>query len=179
MKRWLPLLLLPVMLALITGAQQESDAAKAAKEKKAKKDAQQAKKGPATPPPPLEPVQPVLGWIYPAGGQRGATIEVAASGTSIVPQTVLVTGGGVTGKLVDGSTPNKVRLSLAIAADAEPGIRELRILNSGGVSNRFRFMVGELPEITEVEPNSEKSAPQKITFWMATATTSALRPRPA
>ena len=43
----------------------------------------------------LEPVQPVLGWIYPAGGQRGTTIEVTASGTSIVPQTVLVSGGGV------------------------------------------------------------------------------------
>lgn len=172
MKRWLPLLLLSAMLALVTGAQQESDAAKAAKEKKAKQDAaaakaatknatQTAKKGPAAPPL-LEPVQPVLGWIYPAGGQRGTTIEVTASGTSIVPQTVLVTGGGVTGNVVDGSQPNKVKFSLAIAPDAEPGERELRILNAGGVSNRFRFMVGELPEITEVEPNSEKSAPQKI-----------------
>jgi hypothetical protein len=136
------MLLLPAMLALVTGAQQ-------------------AKKAPA-PPPPLEPVQPVLAWIYPAGGQRGATIEVTASGTSIAPQTVLVTGGGVTGKVVDGSQPNKVKFSLAIAPDAALGERELRILNAGGVSNRFRFIVGDLPEIMEVEPNSEKSAPQKI-----------------
>jgi hypothetical protein len=55
-----------------------------------------------------------------------------------------------------------VKFSLTIDADAAPGERELRILNAGGVSNRFRFMVGELPETTEVEPNSEKSAPQKI-----------------
>jgi hypothetical protein len=157
------------MLVLAAGAQQESDAAKAAKEKKAKQDAaaakkdaqQAAKKAPAAPPL-LEPVQPVLAWIYPAGGQRGTTIEVTASGTSIVPETVLVTGGGVTGKVTDGSQPNKVKFTLAIARDAEPGERELRILNAGGVSNRFRFMVGELPEIMEVEPNSEKSAPQKI-----------------
>ena len=107
-------------------------------------------------------MQPVLAWIYPAGGQRGTTIEVTASGTSIVPETVLVTGGGVIGKVTDGSQPNKVKFTLAIARDAEPGERELRILNAGGVSNRFRFMVGELPEIMEVEPNSEKSAPQKI-----------------
>ena len=107
-------------------------------------------------PPTLEPVQPVLGWIYPAGGQRGTTFEVTASGTSIVPRTVLVSGGGVTAKA------NKGKFSLTIDAGAEPGERELRILNAGGVSNRFRFMVGELPEITEVEPNSEKSAPQKI-----------------
>jgi hypothetical protein len=174
LKRWLPLLLLPVMLVLATGAQQESDAAKAAKEKKAKQDAAAAKKSvpaakkaPAAPPL-LEPVQPVLGWIYPAGGQRGTTIEVTASGTSIVPETVLVTGGGVTGKVTDGSQPNKVKFSLAIARDAEPGERELRILNAGGVSNRFRFIVGELPEIMEVEPNSEKSAPQKIALLPVT-----------
>ena len=129
MKRWLPLLLLPAMLAA------------------------QAK---------IEPVQPVLAWIYPAGGQRGTTIEVTASGTSIVPQTVLVTGGGVTGKLLDGSQSNKVKLSLSIAADAEPGERELRILNAGGVSNRFRFIVGDLPEVTEVEPNSSKDKRPKI-----------------
>jgi hypothetical protein len=137
MRRWLPLLLLPALLA------------------------QQAKKAPA-PPPPLEPVQSVLSWIYPAGGQRGATIEVTASGTSIAPETVLVTGGGVTGKVVDGSQPNKVKFSLAIAPNAALGERELRILNAGGVSNRFRFIVGDLPEIMEAEPNSEKSAPQKI-----------------
>jgi hypothetical protein len=121
----------------------------------------QQKKSPA-PPPLIEPVQPVLAWIYPAGGQRGTTVEVTASGTSIVPETVLVTGGGVTGKLIDGSTPNKVKFSLTIAPDASPGERELRILNSGGISNRFRFIVGELKEITEVEPNNEKTAPQQL-----------------
>ncbi len=144
MKRWLPLLLLPAMLALVTGAQQVA-----------------VKKAPAAPRL-LEPVQPVLAWIYPAGGQRGTTFEVTASGTSIVPQAVLVTGGGVTGKLVDGATPNKAKFSLTIAPDAEPGERELRILNAGGVSNRFRFIVGDLPEIAENEPNSEKAAPQKL-----------------
>ncbi|MEO8368547.1 MAG: hypothetical protein ABI806_05060 [Candidatus Solibacter sp.] len=133
MRAWPALVLLPAMLALVSGAPQL-----------------------------LEPVQPVLAWVYPAGGQRGTTFEVTASGTSIVPQTVLVTGGGVTGKLVDGAAPNKVKFSVTIAANAEPGERELRILNAGGVSNGFRFKVGELPEIVEVEPNSEKAAPQKL-----------------
>jgi hypothetical protein len=110
----------------------------------------------------IEPVQPVLAWIYPAGGERGTTVEVTSSGTGIVPEAILVSGGGVTGKLIDGATPNKARFTLAIAPDAEPGERELRILNAGGISNRFRFFVGDQKEITEIEPNNEKAAAQKL-----------------
>jgi hypothetical protein len=147
-KRILPLLLIPVVLAMVIGAQQAKKAAPA----------------PKAPPAPqvLEPPQPVLAWIYPAGGQRGTTVEVTASGTAIAPETVLITGGGVTARVVDAKDPAKVRIAVAIAADAEPGVREFRILNAGGVSNRSRFVVGQLPEINEVEPNSEKSQPQNI-----------------
>ena len=120
----------------------------------------QNKKPPA--PPPLEPPHPVLAWIYPSGGQRGTTIEVALSGTGVAPETVLVTGAGVTAKPVDSKDANNARISVTIAADAAPGERELRVMNAGGVSNRYRFQVGELPEIDEKEPNSEKSAPQAI-----------------
>uniref|UniRef100_Q020D2 Peptidase domain protein n=1 Tax=Solibacter usitatus (strain Ellin6076) TaxID=234267 RepID=Q020D2_SOLUE len=122
--------------------------------------AQPAKKAPA--PQLIEPVQPVLAWIFPAGGQRGTTVEITASGTSIVPESVLVTGGGVSGKVLDGSVAARVKLSLTIAPDAAPGERELRILNAGGISNRFRFIVGELPEIREIEPNNEKTTAQKL-----------------
>jgi hypothetical protein len=121
---------------------------------------QRAKK--AAPPPNIEPPQPVLAWIYPAGAGRGTTVEILATGTSIVPDTVLVTGLGVTGKVIDGKDPNKVKLSVTVAPDAPTGEREFRLLNAGGVSNRFRFLVGDLPEINEVEPNNEKTAPQKI-----------------
>jgi hypothetical protein len=120
----------------------------------------QAKK--PAPPPNIEPPLPVLSWIYPAGAARGTTVEILATGTSILPETVLVTGLGVTGKVVDGKDPNKVKLSVTVAADAPVGEREFRLLNAGGVSNRFRFLVGDLPEIAEVEPNNDKATPQKI-----------------
>jgi hypothetical protein len=120
----------------------------------------QAKK--PAPPPNIEPPLPVLSWIYPAGAARGTTVEILATGTSILPDTVLVTGLGVTGKVVDGKDPNKVKLSVTVAADAPVGEREFRLLNAGGVSNRFRFLVGDLPEIAEVEPNNDKATPQKI-----------------
>ncbi len=169
MKRILPLLLAPAILAALIAAQQsESDAAKAQKEKKAKQDAAQAKKDTAPAkrggalPQNVEPPQPVLAWIYPAGGQRGHTVEVTASGTGIRPDQVLVTGTGITTRVLQSKDPSQARIAVTIAPDAETGIRELRILNSGGVSNRFRFVVGDLPEINEIEPNSSKAAPQRV-----------------
>ncbi len=169
MKRVLPLLLAPAILAaLILAQQSESDAAKAQKEKKAKQDAAQAKKEAAQGkrggalPQNVEPPQPVLAWIYPAGGQRGHTVEITAGGTGIRPNQVLMTGSGITTRVLESKDPSQARIAITIAPDADPGIRELRILNSGGVSNRFRFVVGDLPEINEIEPNSTRAAPQPI-----------------
>jgi hypothetical protein len=123
----------------------------------------QAPKKPAAPPPNVEPPQPVLAWIFPAGAARGTTVEILASGTSIAPDTVLVTGQGVTGKVLDAKDPNKVKLSVTVAADAPVGEREFRLLNAGGISNRFRFLVGDIPEINELEPaNNDRSSPQTI-----------------
>lgn len=45
-----------------------------------------------------------------------------------------------------------VALQVTIAADAEPGQRELRIDAARGVSNPLRFVVGQLPEYSEQEP---------------------------
>ena len=55
-----------------------------------------------------------------------------------------------------------IRISVTIAPDAELGERDLRVVGPSGLSNRYRFFVGDLPEINEVEPNSEKSQAQRI-----------------
>jgi hypothetical protein len=148
MKRWLLFLLFSAMLALVIGGA---------------KGQQAARKAPA-PPKKVEAPQPVLAWVYPAGGQQGTTVEVIASGAGIEPDSVLVTGGDVSAKVLESKTDargnNQIRIAVTIAANAQPGMREFRILNAGGVSNRFRFVVGDLPEIKEIEPNNEKSAPQ-------------------
>ena len=54
-----------------------------------------------------------------------------------------------------------VVLRVSIAADASPGMRELRLLTrAGGASNPLRFMVNNLPEAREYEPNDLKSRPE-------------------
>ena len=121
-----------------------------------------AKKAPAPPPPPLEPPQEVVASIYPAGGERGHTVEVTVTGTGLAPEEVLVSGGGVTGRVLETKSATQARVSIAIAGGAEPGEREFRLRNPGGVSNRARFIVGTLPEVNEMEPNSTLGQAQKI-----------------
>jgi hypothetical protein len=168
MRRALPILIFPALLALAVAAQNaQSDAAKAKAEAKAKKDAKQAQQkgqkaiGKAAPKN-LEPPLPVLAWIYPSGGRRGSTVEVTLAGTGIQPDRVLISGGGATARVVEAGEGKTAKIAVEIAPDAEAGVRELRVLNAGGVSNRFRFVVGDLPEMNEAEPNSDKSAPQRI-----------------
>jgi len=50
-----------------------------------------------------------------------------------------------------------VTVRVALATDAKPGIRELRILTPNGLSNPVRFVVGQLPEHSESEPNDKPS----------------------
>jgi hypothetical protein len=58
------------------------------------------------------------------------------------------------GKNQQNSQPGElVRLEIKVAANAEPGIRELRLGGPLGLSNPLRFAVGTLPEIFENEPN--------------------------
>ncbi len=116
--------------------------------------------------PQLEAPLPHINYIFPAGGQRGQTVEVAVTGTNVAvlsaANSVLVSGSGVTGKVIEAKDPNKARYSITISPNAELGERELRVQTPGGISNHFRFIVGQFAEINEVEPNSEKAKPQVL-----------------
>jgi len=139
-----------------------------AKDQKAKA-APPPKKGPPPPPKWIEAPLPQLTWVFPAGGQQGHTFEAIATGQNLVApdtpleaNTVTFSGSGITGKVLDGKDPNKVRILITIAPDAELGERELRFRTAGGVSNSFRFIVGDLPEVNEIEPNSQPDKAQPL-----------------
>ena len=44
----------------------------------------------------------------------------------------------------------------------ELGERDLRLITPGGISKRVRFFIGALPEINEVEPNTDRATPQAL-----------------
>jgi len=110
-----------------------------------------------------EPPQPLANWLFPAGGQRGKTVEVTVSGKELQGASgVRVSGPGVGGKIVQVVNPTTVKIAVEIAPNAEPGQRDLRIVTPGGVTNRLRFFIGELPELNETEPNTERTQAQKL-----------------
>jgi hypothetical protein len=53
-------------------------------------------------------------------------------------------------------------LTVAVAPDAELGEREVRVMTPNGASNAFRFVVGQLPEVVEKEPNNDRDAAHRL-----------------
>ena len=173
--------------------------------------------------------RPYIAAMYPAGGQRGKTVEIVLSGTNLateVPEserpqptptptpqstpaptakpapsavpatsgtascakpppakpaatpgapavkptpadlwksgTVRISGHGVSARVVGDADPKSLRLSITVAPEAEPGERDVRVITRDGISNRYRFFVGELPEINEVEPNNDNAHAQVL-----------------
>lgn len=122
----------------------------------------------ATKPVPFPAAPPQLLAIMPAGVQQGTATEVTVSGRSLSPaEAVTVDGRGVTAELVplpEGRRPSSssIKVKLTATSDAAPGIHELRLRTSGGNSNVVRFMVGLLPQVTEVEPNNDDGTAERL-----------------
>ncbi len=123
--------------------------------------------------------QPQISYIFPAGGQRGTAVDVNVRGRFLMGATgIHISGKGVTGKVVSteqpkadkkqprrldvAANPDLAHVQVTVDADAELGERDLRVITPGGVSNRWRFYVGQVPEVNEVEPNSTLEEAQAL-----------------
>lgn len=117
-------------------------------------------------------VAPQLTSISPRAAQRGQTIEVILAGKNInenakiwfnkqgikatIKQKSPVATVRFNGSGISANIPNDPRLVLSfeIAPDASLGTHQIRLITPNGVSNPQNFIVGDLPEINEKEPNS-------------------------
>ena len=102
---------------------------------------------------------PTLEHLFPAGGSRGSTFEVTATGQfehwpvgawASVPGLVIKPGA------------EKGKLTITVAHDASPGVRWVRLFDDEGPTAARPFVVGILPEVDEVEPNDEPSNAQRV-----------------
>jgi hypothetical protein len=100
----------------------------------------------------------VKSW-FPAGGQRGSTVELAANGN--YPEWPVQTWVSLPGVTLAAET-EKGKFKAAIAADATPGLYWIRLYDPRGAAAPQPFIVGTLVEINEQEPNNEPAKPQAI-----------------
>jgi len=108
-------------------------------------------------------LNPRLFTVVPAGGQAGKTAEVVVTGMDLDEAKQLhFSHSGISAqlKMADpglaqvGPQPVYGTFQVTIAAEVPPGIYELRVRGKYGLSNPRAFVVGNLPEIKETEPNN-------------------------
>jgi hypothetical protein len=85
---------------------------------------------------------PYVESVFPFGGQRGKSVEVAVAGRNL-----------------EGTS----KLTLAIDANA-PRTQEIRVKTPRGYSNLIPFNVSDLPDIAEAEPNDAVTNAQSVTL---------------
>jgi hypothetical protein len=108
-----------------------------------------------------------LDYIFPNGGRRGTsvTVEFRGMGQGLSGAKEIIIDGppGISVAGLKEIKGNIVQASLTIAADAPPGRRWLRVLSErSGLTNFAYFVVGDLPEHREVEPNQDVTSAQVI-----------------
>ncbi len=97
--------------------------------------------------------------LFPAGGQRGTTVEVSLAGKQEHwPVQTWVDGSGLT----ISASEEKGKLSIAVAPDAVPGLRWIRVYDATGTSPPRPFVVGTLGEVVETEGNNAPRTAQAL-----------------
>lgn len=100
---------------------------------------------------------PKVTSLFPAGGQRGQTVAITATGDfSTWPVQVWADRAGVTAT----AEKDKGKLKVEIAPEAIPGTYWLRLYNADGAGTLRPFIVGTLPEVAENETNDLPEKPQ-------------------
>ena len=121
---------------------------------------------------------PRLNYLTPTGGKVGTTVEVTFAGTEVEePEALLFSHPGIKGtpvipplppvdpKAKDKKEPVRppiTKFIVTIAKDVPVGAYDVRLVNKHGVSNPRRFVVGDLNEVAEKEPNNDVEQAQKI-----------------
>jgi hypothetical protein len=135
---------------------------------------------------------PRLLVLTPPGGKAGTTVEVGFNGTDLEePQTLLFSHPGIKAEPIippapppakpdpkkpapkpDAKQPDPkqsapkppaiTKFKVTIPADVPVGIYDARLVGHWGISNPRAFVVGDLKEIAEKEPNNDVEQAQRV-----------------
>lgn len=117
---------------------------------------------------PAQAAEPVLKDLQPPGAQRGKTLVLTLKGEGLISGAELVTSLPATiSRLAPpkGAERPDTELSFIVQLpdDAPVGLYPVRLRTPDGLSNAMVFSVGDLPEISEKEPNDTPAEAQPIT----------------
>lgn len=117
---------------------------------------------------------PMLMSLKPVAVQVGTTSEITVNSrySMHAAESVLITGGGVLAEVIppevkkDDKAPNvlALKIKVVVAADALPGVRDLRVLTAQGISTVAQLVVVEDPVIAENPKNDTVAEAQPITL---------------
>ncbi len=124
---------------------------------------------------------PRLTALTPTGGKTGTTVEVIFAGADVEqPTGLLFSHPGIKGvpiippipapdpkakpdpKAPPPKAPPTTKITVTIDKAVPPGFYDVRLVNEKGVSNPRIFVVGELNEVAEKEPNNDVDQAQKV-----------------
>lgn len=106
---------------------------------------------------------PTFTSTKPNGGQRGTDVKLTVTGAQLADfESMMFFSPGFTQKSVEKVENGKVEITIAIAADVQPGNHLMRIRTKSGISHARQFFVGIFPNVEEKEPNSDFETPQVI-----------------
>jgi hypothetical protein len=124
---------------------------------------------------------PRLLLVQPPGGQAGTTVEVTFVGQDLEQvRGLYFSQPGIKAKMISAvavaeqpaamkkkrgpkARPAKgVRFQVHIPADTPLGIHDVRVLTADGISNARAFVVGDVKEFVEKEPNNDVPQSQRV-----------------
>ncbi len=100
--------------------------------------------------------EPKVTHLFPAGAQRGATAKVTCHGDFDWPLSVWASAGKIQ------VHPEKGELSIEVPEDVAADRIWLRFYNKDGATSPIPFLLGNLPEATETEPNDSPTSAQQL-----------------
>ncbi|MFN0195531.1 MAG: PPC domain-containing protein [Planctomycetaceae bacterium] len=104
----------------------------------------------------LSAAPPTLSYLFPAGGQRGTKVAATLTGDFPWPVSVWAPGVEVT------AAEEKGKLEISIPEDLYADRIWLRLHSAEGASAIVPFLIGNLLEVNEVEPNNNPKNAQTL-----------------
>jgi hypothetical protein len=110
--------------------------------------------------------------IYPSGGKQGTTVEVTITGGDLEEVNQLYFDHpGIKAELVQEMKDGKpvpvpaagpAKFKVTVAPDVPLGLHDVRAIGRFGISNPRTFVVGDMIEVNETEPNNVASAATRV-----------------